>query len=883
MFDLLFSICPSAILVFDETGKILKANQQAAEMFGYTIPELRRRRLNSLMPARLAQKHDQLFQSFLVGSHQNHKMSPYREILGRRKNGKEFPLDASVGKGMQDGKTVLVVSLRDISHEKLSEDMLRSLALFPMENPNPVFRIDEQGNLLFANASGKSLLIELGGNAPETIPVEWVEYSRKVLKTNEQEVFILSYKERFFSCAFAPVLERHYVNLFVLDVTERETEKLRLALSDEILNSIGNLVLVANTKAEIVYVSPSVRNIIGYEPNEILGEGWWEVERISGGDVQAEKEYIRNAAAGEAKADITAYEHRIRHKDGTWRWLMLSDMKGPRDLLIGIGVDITSIKAAEEELQRQRNFAETLTSQMGQGLTVTNELGCFEFVNPSFARMLGYSDPAALTGKTPFDFTILNDHETLKEAHTKRIQGEVTTYESRLRRLDGGEIYALITGVPRIVAGKYAGAITVVTDLTERKQMEQRLQNYATEIREANIQLADARDHALEASYLKSAFLATMSHEIRTPMNAILGMSEMLLDTTLNGEQREFAEIIASSTHNLLAILNDILDFSKIEAGKIAIQPSPFKPATLVQEVINLFQPRAREKNINLSSLVTSNIPDILAGDAGRIRQILGNLVSNAIKFTEKDGVVFVNLSGTHINDENMMVTFLVQDNGIGIPDAVKPKLFEPFTQADSTNTRKHGGTGLGLAISKRLADLMHGEIGFDSIENTGSTFWLSLPLGKKIIAQPPVENTVPAALVQQRKDYSGQKPVLIVEDNLINRDLLSMQLREFGLLARHASNGREALELLQVEPDAYSLVLMDLNMPEMDGITATRLIRKGEAGARRHALIIAVTANAVMGVQEACIDAGMDDFISKPISLNDLEPIFEKWLSDKS
>jgi len=186
-----------------------------------------------------------------------------------------------------------------------------------------------------------------------------------------------------------------------LDVTERETEKLRLALSDEILNSIGNLVLVANTKAEIVYVSPSVRNIIGYEPNEILGEGWWEVERISGGDVQGEKEYIRNAAAGEAKADITAYEHRIRHKDGTWRWLMLSDMKGPRDLLIGIGVDITSIKAAEEELQRQRNFAETLTSQMGQGLTVTNELGCFEFVNPSFARMLGYSDPAALTGKTP--------------------------------------------------------------------------------------------------------------------------------------------------------------------------------------------------------------------------------------------------------------------------------------------------------------------------------------------------------------------------------------------------------------------------------------------------------------------------------------------------
>lgn len=877
MLDLFLSLAVNPVMAFDGHGILIRSNQHAADLLGYSIEELTGKELGSLMPRHFSPDHLKLFKDFLESENSPRQMGKYRSAAALHSNGEEIPVEISIGKAEYEGRTILVASLRDLKAEKRTEELLRSLALFPQENPNPVFRITVSGNLLFVNASGKRMLEHIGIVDEKTLPLDWFKYVLQALNANSQVVETLQYSDRFYSCMFTPVLDMGYVNLYAVDMTERELEKNRLALSDEILNSIGNLVLVANSKAEVVYVSPSVRDIIGYEPQEILGEGWWEVERLSDGDVEAEKNYIRKAAAGVIEPDPKPYEHRVRHKDGSWRWLMLSDTKGISDLLIGIGSDITSIKSAEEQLQRQRDFAQTLTTQMGQGLTVTDENGVFEFVNPAYAGMLGY-EYAELIGKTPLDVTFPEDHKALLNAQLMRAKGDVTTYEARLRGRNDVEVFALITGVPRLKGNKYVGSITVVTDLSERRRMEQKLNEYTDKLSQTNIELSEARDRALEASYLKSAFLATMSHEIRTPMNAILGMNEMLLDTKLDKEQRELAEIIESSTQQLLSILNDVLDFSKIEAGKMSIHPASFNPAALLKQMLDLFQPRALEKGVSLKHTVTATIPQLLMGDAVRIKQILGNLLSNAIKFTNANGTVLVSLSGSHLNEKTMMVTFSVQDNGFGISENIKPELFEPFTQADSTKTRKHGGTGLGLAISKRLTELMHGEIGFNSAENSGSTFWFSLPLDKKISFVSEPKTMEPDANISN-KDFSNFKPALIVEDNLINQDLLTLQLRKLGMSARYAGNGKEAVELLQVDPDSYSIVLMDLNMPEMDGLTAVRFIRKHEELTGKHSLIVAVTANAIVGMRETCQLAGMDDFISKPVSLKNINEILEKWL----
>ena len=707
------------------------------------------------------------------------------------------------------------------------------------------------------------------------------------------------------------------------------------------------------------------------------------------------------------------------------------------DLVVTFVRDLTEQKEADRALRESEERFRSALNVMEEGIMLRDADGVIRLLNESATRIIGLTeedlrDRRALPGHMEHEDGSSLDPEDAPGLMVLRTGRPIRDAVVRHTRPDGREVLISVGAVPMFLpGGNPFGSITTCVDITERRQSEERLTHSLRDLEKARqraehqarllqsqaVELEQARDSALESMRAKSEFLANMSHEIRTPMNGIIGMSDLLAETPLSEEQRDYARTIRTSAEALLSIINDILDYSKIEAGKLGIEPADMNLRTLLEETVDLFAPAAHEKGLEIACLIPPEFPENLRGDSRRIRQIIGNLVGNAVKFTET-GEIAVE---AHVVEDTLIgtrVRLAVRDTGIGIPIERQTAIFESFTQADGSTCRKYGGTGLGLTISRQLAELMGGTIRLASKPRRGSTFWLELSLekqkgrGANSSALPPRElqnlhvlafvcnrtnrrilraqsrswgcptRTTASgdAAVRMLRDLADGHPfdvlfvdaaitpdgeekadaiaravrsdprfvklpiimitrlgvrpsaeklrargfdavvmkplhasalrhaimdacgigdrragassaadlrtsratippglkVLLAEDSSVSRKVVLQILEKRGCRAEAVANGREAVEA--AAKGEFDVILMDVQMPEMDGFEATAEIRRTEAATGRHIPILAMTAHVMEGDRERCIAAGMDDYVPKPLRPPDLFEALARW-----
>jgi PAS domain S-box-containing protein len=505
-----------------------------------------------------------------------------------------------------------------------------------------------------------------------------------------------------------------------------------------------------------------------------------------------------------------------------------------------------------------------ILQSLSEGVCIINVARKIVFANNSAAKLLDCEFSALL--EKNYDIVFFGQDKTLSEEDLavcpiqfSLIEGATSHIKTEsFRRSDGGSFWVEYICAPVIEDGEIIGAVITFQDITERRDIEAAIN--------------EARELAIESVRTKAAFLANMSHEIRTPLSGIVGTANLLANTELNEEQRTFVEMLKKSVDLLMETVNDILDFSKIEAGKLRLEMVEFNLAEIVRETVNLFKSSANKKGLTLKYEIENDVAENFRGDANRLRQVLNNLIGNAVKFTEKGEV---NLKVFKVDDSETPVNirFEVSDTGIGIGEVQKQKLFQPFTQADVSTTRRFGGTGLGLAICREIIELMQGAIGVESESGKGSLFWFVVPLVSGFKYQASSNDSKNEPEIQQLKSETLR--ILVVEDNEISREIILKLLEQIGFRATTAKNGAEALD--SFAENRFDLILMDCQMPELDGYEVTEMIRRRQT-IQNSPKIIALTANAEEFEREKCLQAGMDDFLCKPLTNETLAAVIKKY-----
>jgi PAS domain S-box-containing protein len=566
-------------------------------------------------------------------------------------------------------------------------------------------------------------------------------------------------------------------------------------------------------------------------------------------------------------ADITT---QVIRRDGSLLdvSLSISVLKNADGEIIGsIGIlnDITTLKEIENKLRDSETKMRIVLDNSPVAITVTDDQ----------QRIVSWNTFAEnLLGMTKKDLSLrpvnsLYPPEEWKKVRAENLgtKGAKHHTETKILRKNGALTDVdLSVNILKDSHGNFLGSIGIIQDITEQKKFRQ--------------MLLQAKLTAEEANNAKSLFLAKMSHEVRTPMNAVIGMIDLTLETKLSDEQRENLKVAKDAADNLLGLLNDILDLSKAEAGKVTIEKIEMNVHDLVKNVCKGLAILAQKKQIDLLWNIDDRVPKYLIGDPVRLRQIIINLVNNAVKFTHK-GFVKVIVELVSLKDSQCEVLFTIKDSGIGIPKDKHESIFDLFTQADDHTTRKYGGTGLGLAICKKLVEMMDGRIWVESKENDGSSFKFNI-LFEVAAGQPVLPNkSSPGVAASGTAIASSGLRILLAEDNHVNQKIVLKMLEKKGWAATTVLNGREVIDLLNKQ--AFDIVLMDDQMPELTGIDATKLIRNEEKQTGHHIMIVAMTANAMAGDREFYISQGMDGYVSKPIDREQLYSEIERLIKTKS